>query len=75
VDTESKLKKSYNNRVDIIKDLNAVNLDSFKLQFNTFFSEIVSIDSLKDFSKKASKLKNDVIFDDLAKKILPADKI
>jgi hypothetical protein len=72
LDMESKLKHSYNKRVDIIKDLNAVNLDSFKLQFNTFVGELLNIDSIQDFSKKGSKLKNDVIFDDLAKKILPS---
>lgn len=31
LDMETKLKHSYNSRVDIVKELNAVNLDSFKL--------------------------------------------
>jgi len=71
LETKDKLKNSYEKRVDLIKELNAINLDTFKSQFNSFFSELVSIDNLKDFGKYNSKLKNDVIFQDIAKKIIP----
>ena len=51
LETKDKLKNSYEKRVDLIKELNAINLDTFKSQFNSFFSELVSIDNLKDFGK------------------------
>jgi hypothetical protein len=71
---ESKLKNSYDTRVDLIKDLNAVNLESFKEEFNAFMSELLSIDTMQDFSKKTTKLKNDAIFDNIAKKVLPSNQ-
>ena len=62
LDTEGQLKHSYNKRVDLIQELNALNLDTFKSQFNAFFSELVSIDNLKQFNQGSSSLKNDLVF-------------